>query len=145
VHDDIALAVGRFVNGLQLDLDAAKALPRILTQSVVVVAGNEYDARALAHLAEDLLQDIIVGLGPDRAAANTPEVDDVADKVDRIGVMLTQKIEQQLRITGRCAEMDVRYKQRSILGHGFSSPCKPGRRFPKCVLAQVFRIQVAGV
>src|SRR5690606_41535114 len=51
MHDDVAFAIRRFVDELPLDLNAAEALSAILSQAIVVVAGNEYNPGALACLA----------------------------------------------------------------------------------------------
>ena len=77
---------------------------------LVVIARNEDDARALAHLAQQLLQHVVVRLRPDGAAADTPEVDDVADEIDRVGLGLLEEIEQQLGLRGARSEVDVGYE-----------------------------------
>jgi hypothetical protein len=82
-----------------------------------VVAGYEYDPRALARLAQDLLQDVVVGLRPDRAASDAPKVDDVADEVDRLGVVFFQEIEKEIGLCRPRPQMHVRYEQRAVFGH----------------------------
>ncbi len=110
MDDEIALAVGRRVHRLVLDLDAAEVLAAVLADALVVIARNEDDARALAHLAQQLLQHVVVRLGPDGAAADAPEVDDVADQIDRVGLGLLEEIEQQLGLRGARPEVDVGYE-----------------------------------
>ena len=46
-----------------------------------------------------------MGLRPIPAVLQTPAVDDVADKIDRVGVIMLEKIEQQFGLTTARAEM----------------------------------------
>ena len=110
VHDEVALAVGRRVHRLVLDLDAAEVLAAVLAHALVVIARDEDDARALAHLAQQLLQHVVVRLRPDGAAADAPEVDDVADEVDGVGLGLLQEVEKQVGLRGARPEVDVGYE-----------------------------------
>ena len=70
-----------------------------------MIAGNEDDTGALANLAQQLLKDIVVRLQPDRSTPDAPEVYDVADKVDGIGVMLAQKVQKLVSLAGSRPEM----------------------------------------
>ena len=69
VHDEIALAVGRDVHRVAHDLDAAEAQADELARELVVVARHEDHARAVAHLAQQLLDDVVVRLRPIPAAS----------------------------------------------------------------------------
>ena len=117
VDHEIAPPVGGGVHGLVLDLDAAEVGTAVLAQRLVVVAGYEHDARALARLAQQLLDDVVVRLRPDGAAPDPPEVDDVAHEVDGLGVVFLQEIEQQIGLRCPRPQMHVRDKQRAIFGH----------------------------
>ncbi len=117
VDDEVALAVGRRVHRLVLDLDAAEVLAAVLAQAFVVVAGDEHDARALAHLAQQLLQHVVVRLRPDGAAADAPEVDDVADEVDGVGVGLLEEVEEQVGLRRARPEVDVGDEKSAVLDH----------------------------
>ena len=87
----------------------------VVAQAFVVIAGNEDDARALARLAQQLLQHVVVGLRPVRAAAHFPEVDDVADEIDRLGTPTRlQEIEQRFGLRRARPKMDVRDEYRSV-------------------------------
>src|SRR5215475_8449568 len=50
-----------FVNAVAHDLEAAQLKSAVVTQSLVVVARNEYDSCTVAHLIEKRLHDIIMG------------------------------------------------------------------------------------
>jgi len=88
-------------------LDAAEVGAEIVAQELVVVARHVDDARALARLAQELLHHVVVRLRPIPARAQLPAVDDVADQVDRLGVVPAQEIEQPLGLAAARAEMDV--------------------------------------
>ena len=60
VDDEVALAVGRHVDGAVDHLDAAEVDAVEVAQELVVVAGNVDDARALARLAQQLLHHVVV-------------------------------------------------------------------------------------
>ncbi len=77
-----------------------------------MIAGHIDDARALARLAQQLLHDVIVRLRPIPAALQPPAVDDVADEIKGVGVMMLQKVEQQLGLKPSGAEMEIRQEQR---------------------------------
>ena len=64
VNDEIAPAVGADMDDVALDGDAAEFHAAIIAQRLVVIAGNEHELGALAHLAQELLQHVVVGLRP---------------------------------------------------------------------------------
>ena len=73
-----------------------------------MVAGDVDDARALATLPEQLLNHIIMGLWPVKAfPLHAPAIDDVTDQIDRVCVMLTQKIHQHCCLAIGSAQMDI--------------------------------------
>ena len=89
-----------------------KCVPWNDAQELVVIAGDVDDARALAALAQQLLHHVVVRLRPVPGAAQPPAVDDVADQIDRLGVVVAQEIEQELGLGRLRAEMDVGDEQR---------------------------------
>ena len=96
------------------DLDAAEMDAAELAQELVVVARNVDDARALARLAQQLLHHVVVGLRPVPGRAQPPAVDDVADEVDRIRLVLAQEFQHRLRLSPLRAQMQVRDEQAAI-------------------------------
>src|SRR5581483_278176 len=117
VNDKVAPTVGADMDGVALDGDAAEMYPAIVAQGLVVIAGNEHEVGALAHLAQDLLQDVIMGLRPVDAAPYAPEVDDVADQIDARGIVAAKEIEEGLCLTGLGAQMQIRDEKRAITPH----------------------------
>jgi hypothetical protein len=107
VDDQKAAAVGGLVHRLVLDLHAAEADRHVVAQGLVVVAGNVDDVGALARLAQDLLDHIVMALRPIPGFLQAPAVDDVADQIERLGLVVLQEIEQQLGLAAACAKVDV--------------------------------------
>ena len=98
MNDEIALAVGRGVDRLALDLDAAEGQAEELAGELIVVAGNEHHPSAAPNLAQQLLDDVVMGLWPVPAGAEPPAVDDVADQVDRVGLDVAQHVQDKVRL-----------------------------------------------
>ena len=114
VHDKKGLAVGGRVQHVVFDLDAAELHADEIAGEFVVVAGHEHDAGALAHLAQQFLHHVIVGLRPVPAALQPPAVDDVADEKKLVGVVVPEEIEQKFSLAAACAQMNVGNEQRAV-------------------------------
>ena len=100
-------AVGGLVNPFIGDLDAAEVVLHVLARELVVIARHEDHARALAHLAQELLHDVVVRLRPVPGAAQLPAVDDVADEVERLAFHVPEEREQLAGLAAGCAEVQV--------------------------------------
>ena len=85
----------------------------IAAQEFVVIAGHIDDAGALARLAQKLLHHVVVRLRPVEAGLQRPAVDDVADQIDRVGLVEAQKVEQLARLAAARAEMNVGDEERA--------------------------------
>ena len=115
MHDQIALAVGADMDRALHHLDAAEMRAVIAAQEFVVVAGDVDDAGALARLAQKLLHHVVVRLRPVPARFQRPAVDDVADQINRLGVVHPQEIEELVGLAAARTEMHIREKQRAEL------------------------------
>ena len=93
----------------------------IVAQELVVVAGDVDDLGALARLAQHLLHEVVVRLRPVPARFQRPAIDDIADQVDRVGVVAAQEIEQSFGLRAAGPEMHVGDKQRAERRSGLSS------------------------
>ena len=91
-----------------LDLDAAEGEPEELARELVMVAGNEHHPRAAPDLAQQFLDDVVMRLRPVPARAKPPAVDDVADQVDRVGLDVTQHIEDKMGLAAPRAQVQIR-------------------------------------
>ena len=108
MHDDVALAGGGHVLGLTLDLDAAEMHAAVVAQTLVMIAGDKHDPRALARLAQQLLQHVVMRLRPNGPPLHAPEVDDVADQIDGFGVVMLQEVQEHSRLGSACSKMQIR-------------------------------------
>jgi hypothetical protein len=104
-------AIGRYMNGAIDQLDATEMHAREVAQELVVIAGNIDDPRALARLPQKLLHDIAVALRPVPRFPEPPSVDDVADQVDRVGVMPAQEIDKPFRAAPARAKVEIGEKK----------------------------------
>ena len=107
MDDQQAPAVGCFVDGSVGNDYAAEMHALELAGELVVIAGDIGDVGALARLAQQFLHDVIVALRPVPAAPQPPAIDDIADQIDDVGVMVAQEIDQELGLRRLRAEMDV--------------------------------------
>lgn len=108
VQDQQAAAVGGDVDGLVLDDDAPEAAEGEVAENLVVIAGDVDDAGPLAGLAQQFLDDVVVGLVPVPGALEAPAVEDVADQVEEVGIGLLQEIEKKLGIAAAGTQVDIR-------------------------------------
>ncbi len=116
VGDEEAPPVRRDVDGGAHHLDAPEGHADIFARELVVVAGDVDHAGALAHLAEQLLHDVVVALRPVPAGLQLPAVDDVADEVDGFGVVVLEEVDDQLVLAAPGAEVEVRDEQGPVMG-----------------------------
>ena len=61
----------------------------------------------LARLAQDLLDDVVVRLVPVPVLPHPPDVEDVADQIQVVGLGVAQEIKQKIGSAPACAEVDV--------------------------------------
>jgi len=58
-------------------------------------------------LAQDFLDDVVVLLRPINSAAQSPDIDQIAHHIERLEVVLAEKIEQRYGIAAARAQMRV--------------------------------------
>src|SRR5262245_33104820 len=103
---------GGRVHGVPADFDAAKAQADKVAQALVVISWNEHKAHALAHLSQQFLHHVVVRLRPVRPALDLPEVDDIADEVYDVRLVVLEQLEQLAGLRGASAKMHIRYEKR---------------------------------
>ena len=129
-HQQLA-AVRRLVDRLVLDPHVAEGELAVLPRRLVVVAGDVDDVGALARLAHDLLHHVVVALRPVPPALQAPAVDDVADQVQMLALVLLEEVEQQLGLATARSEMDVGQEDGAMAGrlvtldHGHVDKTRP--------------------
>jgi hypothetical protein len=89
-----------FEDRVATQLDTTEIEAAVFAKCFVVIAGDIDDAGTFARFAQQLLNDVVVGLGPNRAAADFPEVEDVADQVFGFRVVALREV-QEGRALGR--------------------------------------------
>ncbi len=107
MNDEVFLAIGGFVDHPLGHFDTTEMGARKFTKEFVVVARNVNDARSLAGLAQQLLDNVVAALRPVPVAAQPPAIDDVADKNDGLGFMIAQEIQEEIRLGGFRSKMHV--------------------------------------
>ena len=107
VNDENPPSIGGFMDGVVLDADVAVEAFE-LADHFVVVAGDIDHPRALARLAQDFLDDIVMLLRPVNRAAQLPDIDQIADDVERFEFVVAEKIEKHGGIGATRAQVDVR-------------------------------------
>ena len=127
VDDEQPPSVGRRVDIGGAHLDAAEMRAEVVAQEFVVVAGQVDDAGALARLSQQLLRDVVMRLRPMPVPAEPPAVDDVADQVDRLGVVVAEKIEEEVRLAATRTQMHIGNEQGAHVARrercGHQIPC----------------------
>ena len=101
---------------LLLDAHVTEGELAVLSSRLVVVAGDIDHVGALARLAQDLLDHVIVRLRPVPPALKPPAVDDVAYEVEIFAFVLLQEVEQKFGLAAAGAEMNVGQKDCAVTG-----------------------------
>src|SRR5262249_6243021 len=109
--DGIAAPVDANVDRALGDFDAAEMHAAIFAQELVVIARYVDDTGSFAHFAQELLQHIIMRLWPMPARFELPSVDDVADEINDLCIVMTEKFDQPFGLAPARPEMNVRQKQ----------------------------------
>ena len=84
-----------------------------------MVAGNIYDASALAGFPQQFLNHDIVRCRPVPYAFEPPPIDDVTNQEDRIGVIMLEQTEQLFGLATTGSQMNVGEEQRFHALSGF--------------------------
>lgn len=126
VDEQVAPPVGAGMDVIALDPDVAEGGADVLARRLVVVAGNEHDVHVLAREAQDLLHERVLRGRPVHAAlSHRPEVDNVAEQKQVLGLVRQEEFEQAIGLTSARPEVDVRQKDRA---HALRRRPAQGRR-----------------
>ncbi len=74
-----------------------------------MIARDVNSARAFARFAQNFLNDVIMLLRPINSAPQLPDIDQIADNIKRLELVLAQEIEQRAGITAARAQVHVGY------------------------------------
>jgi len=117
VNDKVALAVGRYVDVLMLDRDVPEDKVEQKFEEVIVVARREDDLRALAPLAENLLDHIIVGLRPEPLPLKRPAVDEISDETQHLRFKGREEMQECPIVRKGITQVVIGCPHASIMGH----------------------------
>ena len=112
MNDEIGRAIRSHMDRILDHFDAAEMRAVIVAQELVMVARNIDHAGALARLAQELLHDVIMGLWPIPARFQLPAIDDVANQINGVGIVIAQKVEELIRLAAFRAKMDIGQEKR---------------------------------
>ena len=106
VQNEDPASVDRNVKCVFLDRDRAIST-KMTGEKFIVIAWNVDDPCPFTGLAQNLLNHIVVRLGPVNATSERPDVDQITDDVERVELAFLEKGKQRLGITTAGPEMDV--------------------------------------
>lgn len=107
-------AIGGDIIDLSRHLDPAEMRAEVRSRPFIVIAGNEYNLGAGLCLGQQRLHHIIMRLRPMPIAPQPPAIHNIANKIDRVGIMLDEKLQQHPSLTTARAEMSVGKEQGSV-------------------------------
>lgn len=64
-----------------------------LREKFIMVPGDDDHPGALPGFAQNFLQDVVVRLWPKHSPPHCPPIDEIADDVERLALVLTQKVQ----------------------------------------------------
>ena len=106
VDDEHATSVRQTMDRMSLHGDIAVSAEKA-GEHFVVVTRDANDPCALARFAKNFLDNVVVLLRPVTAAAQLPDVDQIAHYIERFAFVLAQEFEQRTGIAAARAQMDV--------------------------------------
>jgi hypothetical protein len=88
-----------------------------------MVTGNVDDPSTLSRLPQNLLHDVIVRLRPIPRRAQRPAIDDVADEINRFGLVMAEEVEKLVGLTAARTKMHIGDEKRTkpprgVVRHG---------------------------
>src|SRR5205823_1075894 len=106
VNDKQPAPIGRVVNGVLLDRNIAVRTGECADE-FVMVAGDIDNRHAFARLARNFLNDVVLWLRPENSTSQLPDIDQIADDVEFVAIIIAQELQQGADIIGAGAEMPI--------------------------------------
>ena len=106
VNNQNATPIRRSMNGMFLNRDVAVIAVKTADE-LVVVARDVDDPGAFARFPQNFLDDVVVLLRPVKAAAHLPDIDQIAHDIERLEIVVAQKIEQARCPAAASTQMDI--------------------------------------
>ena len=107
VQDQQPSAVSRHMDVVTEDLHAVEVTAMEGTQRLVMIAGHEYHTPTILCPTQDLAHHLVMGGRPIPAAFQSPSVDDIADKINLLGVCMIKEVEKKIGLAITRTKMDI--------------------------------------
>ena len=107
VKDKNSATVRRHVDGMFLNRDRAISA-EMSGEKLVVVSRDVDHPGAFARFPQNLLDNVVVFLRPIDAATQRPDIDEIADDVERLKLVLAQELEKSPGVAPSRAKVQVR-------------------------------------
>src|SRR5262249_30450860 len=120
VEDQQQPSVGRSMHRFARDHDVAELQIAEAAEVLVVVARDQRHDRPGVRLRQHRTDDVAVQLRPVRLVPKAPEVDDVADEIEVVAVMVLEKRQERLGVALPSAQVNVADPDRPV-AHGHLS------------------------
>ena len=101
------------MNCILLDLDVPVGPTEVGHQLIVISRDVDY-MRPFAGFAQNLLDHVVVLLGPVNSATQRPNIDQVTHDIERIEIVLAQEIQQRSGIAAARTKVRIRNPRRAI-------------------------------
>src|SRR5580698_4864379 len=110
--------IRRGVDRILFNRDATEQ-PEVTAHMLVVVTGDVDYSSALSAFSKKFLDDVIVFLRPIDATLQSGKVDQIANDIQRLEIVLSKKSEQRFGLADFVAKMNIRNPRCSPLGQFF--------------------------
>ena len=107
VCDPEPFTIGQGVDSVFPNLDFSEVQANKLADTLIVISGYKNDTRALAALAQNLLYNVIVGLGPVPPLFQVPPIKYISDQVEGFRFMSPEKVQEITGLATSCAQVDI--------------------------------------
>ena len=110
MSDEKATAICGLVHCIHADANAAESQPAEGTSEFVMIAGDIGNPRATVGHLEQPSNHAVVRVGPVPTLSESPHVDDVTDKIDRLALDMLECTRELLRLRTARAKVAITQK-----------------------------------
>lgn len=96
MDDEIPLTICGLVDGTFGEGEGAEAVTRKLEQELIVIACDVDDLSVLSAFAEEFLDEDIVAIIPIPIAFECPTINEVADDIEMLSIVVPEEIEEDI-------------------------------------------------
>src|SRR5207302_256654 len=106
VNHENAATISRDVNRVLLNRNVSVSAAEGADE-LIVISGNVNHRHALARFAQDFLDHVVVLLRPIATAPQLPDIDQIANDVEFLAIVIAQKLKHRLGVARPCSEMKI--------------------------------------